>query len=159
MTLWCNRGTAQLPGAATHGNRRPRLPGPTAQPHRVSFVELHASSSEALAYEQGVRPEGPPNAPELLVVGMDGGRSQAIQRPGQRNGTVLEPDGCGVHSGAAIAVAIAGRTMEQTLDPTPGLQSRLKCPAPRCGGAEAGPFAGGRGFEKRRSGMGSMGPR
>ena len=35
---------------------------------------------ERQGYSQGRRPEGPPNAPELLVVGMDGGRVQEREK-------------------------------------------------------------------------------
>ena len=38
------------------------------------LVEVQAQ--EVLAYEKGQRPQGPANAPELLVVGLDGGRVQ-----------------------------------------------------------------------------------
>jgi hypothetical protein len=36
--------------------------------------------NEVLAYQEGRRPESPPNEPQLLVIGMDGGRWQSRQK-------------------------------------------------------------------------------
>jgi hypothetical protein len=36
--------------------------------------------SEVLAYQEGRRPQAPPNEPQLLVIGMDGGRWQSRQK-------------------------------------------------------------------------------
>lgn len=47
--------------------------------------------AEVGAYEQGVRPAGPANAPELLVVGMDGGRVQTREKQGE-NGSRWRED-------------------------------------------------------------------
>lgn len=41
----------------------------------LSEVVRGARDAEVQAYEQGQRPAGPPNAPNLLVIGMDGLRS------------------------------------------------------------------------------------
>ena len=41
---------------------------------------LDQQSAECRAYEQGVRPPGPANDPDLLVIGMDGGRVQGRDR-------------------------------------------------------------------------------
>jgi hypothetical protein len=53
----------------------------TAAGHRL----LDEQASERQAYEQGRRPQGPANDPQLLVIGMDGGRVQGREK--------REPDG------------------------------------------------------------------
>lgn len=50
-----------------------------------------AREEEVRAYEQGVRPAGPENAPLLLVIGMDGGRVQTREKQGE-NGSRWRED-------------------------------------------------------------------
>ena len=47
--------------------------------------------AEARAYEQGCRPASPLNPPELLVIGMDGGRVQTREKQGE-NGSRWRED-------------------------------------------------------------------
>jgi len=41
---------------------------------------VEAQAAEVVAYEQGRRPRGPANDPELLVIGLDGGRVQGREK-------------------------------------------------------------------------------
>jgi len=53
---------------------------------------------EVGAFEQGVRPEGPPNPPELLVIGMDGGRVQTREKQGETGSRWREDKVCSITS-------------------------------------------------------------
>jgi len=48
----------------------------------LGAVVRASRDAEVRAYEQGQRPGGPPNAPALLVIGMDGGRVQTREKQG-----------------------------------------------------------------------------
>ena len=53
-----------------------------------------ARDAEVVAYEGGLRPAGPLNPPELLVIGMDGGRVQTREKQGE-NGSRWREDKVG----------------------------------------------------------------
>jgi hypothetical protein len=50
-----------------------------------------AREAEARGYEEGIRPASPPNPPELLVIGMDGGRVQTREKQ-EENGSRWRED-------------------------------------------------------------------
>ncbi len=50
------------------------------------------------AFEQGVRPEGPPNPAELLVIGMDGGRLQTREKQAETGSRWREDKACAITS-------------------------------------------------------------
>jgi len=52
---------------------------------------VRAREQEVRAYEQGCRPVSPANAPLLLVIGMDGGRVQTLEKQGE-NGSRWRED-------------------------------------------------------------------
>lgn len=54
-------------------------------------VVVKEGQQEVRAYEQGCRPASPPNAPVLLVIGMDGGRVQTREKQGE-NGSRWRED-------------------------------------------------------------------
>jgi hypothetical protein len=53
---------------------------------------------EVGAFEQGVRPEGPPNPTGLLVIGMDGGRVQTREKQGENGSRWREDKVCSITS-------------------------------------------------------------
>jgi hypothetical protein len=57
-------------------------------------VVMSARDAEVVAYEEGVRPAGPLNPPTLLVIGMDGGRVQTLEKQGE-NGSRWREDKVG----------------------------------------------------------------
>lgn len=54
-------------------------------------VLTRSRDGEVAAYEQGIRPPSPRNAPALLVIGMDGGRVQTREKQGE-NGSRWRED-------------------------------------------------------------------
>lgn len=57
-----------------------------------------AREAEVRAYEQGQRPASPPNAPALLVIGMDGGRVQTREKQGENGSRWREDKVCAITS-------------------------------------------------------------
>jgi hypothetical protein len=55
---------------------------------------MSARDAEVRAFEQGSRPATPANAPALLVIGMDGGRVQTLEKQGE-NGSRWREDKVG----------------------------------------------------------------
>ena len=46
----------------------------------IGRTVVSARDAEVRAFEQGARPATPENAPVLLVIGMDGGRVQTLEK-------------------------------------------------------------------------------
>jgi len=57
----------------------------------IGHVLVKERAREMVAYEGGCRPASPPNAPALLVIGMDGGRVQTREKHGE-NGSRWRED-------------------------------------------------------------------
>jgi hypothetical protein len=60
----------------------------------IGRTVVSARDAEVRAFEQGIRPETPANAPALLVIGMDGGRVQTREKQGE-NGSRWREDKVG----------------------------------------------------------------
>ena len=73
---------------------------------------LDEQAAERQAYEQGRRPAGPPNDPQLLVIGMDGGRVQGREK--------REPDGSHWREDKVLTITSC----------LPGDEAELKDPQP-----------------------------
>ncbi len=59
---------------------------------------VQARAAEVRAYEQGDCPASPPNPPELLVIGMDGGRVQTREKQGENGSRWREDKVCAITS-------------------------------------------------------------
>jgi hypothetical protein len=57
---------------------------------------VEAREAEVRAYEEGIRPAGPSNRPELLVIGMDGGRVQTREKQRETGSRWREDKVCAI---------------------------------------------------------------
>jgi hypothetical protein len=64
----------------------------------IGQVVTQARDAQVRAYEQGIRPASVANPPELLVIGMDGGRVQTREKQGQTGSRWREDKVCATTS-------------------------------------------------------------
>jgi hypothetical protein len=64
---------------------------------------VQARAAEVRAYEQGAHPASPPNPPELLVIGMDGGRVQTREKQGENGSRWREDTVCAITAYLPVA--------------------------------------------------------